>query len=112
MIPSRTATAPTIAAGPFRYNARIANPPLLVACRGDGGGGAAYYRARRGQRVTVVARGDIGGGASSGHAGIIAIGHPPLPRPGLPGRVLRWMLDGGSPLYLPPRLDPAMFRWF
>ncbi len=73
---------------------------------------AAYYLARRGHRVTLVERGDIGSGASSGNAGIIAIGHPPLPRPGLAWKVLRWMLDGRSPLYVPPRFDPAMLRWF
>ena len=72
---------------------------------------AAYYLAKRGHRVTLVERGEIGAGASSGNAGIIAIGHPPLPRPGLVRQVLRWMIDGGSPLYMPPRLDPSLFRW-
>lgn len=73
---------------------------------------AAYYLARRGHRVTVLERGEVGSGASFGNAGIIAIGHPPIPRPGLVRQVLKWMFDGGSPLYLPPRFDLALFRWF
>lgn len=73
---------------------------------------AAYYLAKRGHRVTLVERADLAAGASSGNAGIIAIGHPPMPRPGLVRQVLRWMLDGGSPLYLPPRFDLELFRWF
>ncbi len=84
----------------------------IVVGAGIVGISAAYYLARRGHRVTVAEKGDVGSGASSGNAGIIAIGHPPLPRPGLVRQVLRWMVDGGSPLYLPPRLDPALFRWF
>ncbi len=73
---------------------------------------AAYYLARRGHRVTLIEKGEVGCGVSFGNAGIIAVGHPPLPRPGLVKQVLRWMLDGGSPLYVPLRFDPAMFRWF
>jgi len=84
----------------------------IVVGGGIVGVSAAYYLARRGHRVTLLERGDIGAGASFGNAGIIAIGHPPLPRPGLVGQVLRWMLDGGSPLYMPLRLDPSLLRWF
>ncbi len=84
----------------------------IVIGGGIVGVSTAYYLARRGHRVTLLERGDLGSGASYGNAGIIAIGHPPLPRPGLVRQVLKWMLDGGSPLYLPPRFDPALFRWF
>ena len=49
--------------------------------------------------------------ASKGNAGIIALGHPPLPRPGLVWKTIKWMLDGGSPLYVPPRLDFDLIRW-
>ena len=83
----------------------------IVAGGGIVGVSAAYYLARRGHRVTLVERGEIGDGASGGSAGIIAIGHPPLPRPGLVRQVLKWMIDGGSPLYMPLRLDPSLFRW-
>jgi D-amino-acid dehydrogenase len=61
--------------------------------------------------VTVIERSPVGVGASSGNAGIIALGHPPLPRPGLPGRLLRLLLDRSSPLYIPPRLDASLIGW-
>lgn len=73
---------------------------------------AAWHLARRGHAVTLLERDAIGSGASSGNAGIIAIGHPPLPRPGLARQVLKWMARGDSPLYVPPRLDLSMIKWF
>lgn len=73
---------------------------------------AAYELAKRGQPVTLVEAKDIGAGASFGNAGIIAIGHAPLPRPGLAIKVLKWMLHGDSPLYIPPRFDWEMIKWF
>ena len=72
---------------------------------------SAYYLAKRGHRVTLIERGDIGSGASFGSAGIIAIGHPPMPRPGLVGQALRWMFKSDSPLYVPPRMDPSLIGW-
>jgi D-amino-acid dehydrogenase len=84
----------------------------IVVGGGIIGVSAAYYLARRGHRVTLIDRGDIGGGSSFGNAGIIAFGHPPIPRPGLVRQTLKWMLDSRSPLYIPPRFDLAMFRWF
>ncbi|MEE9128923.1 MAG: FAD-dependent oxidoreductase, partial [Phycisphaerales bacterium] len=71
----------------------------------------AYYLAKRGHRVTLIDKGEIGSGASFGPAGIIAVGHPPMPRPGLVRQTLRWMFDGSSPLYVPPRLDLELWRW-
>ena len=71
----------------------------------------AYYLAKRGHRVTLIERGEIGSGASFGSAGIIAIGHPPMPRPGLVGQALRWMFKSDSPLYVPPRMDPSLVGW-
>lgn len=71
----------------------------------------AFYLAKRGERTTVIERSPVGVGASSGNAGIIALGHPPLPRPGLPGRLLRLLLDRSSPLYIPPRPDPRLIGW-
>lgn len=72
---------------------------------------SAYYLARRGHRVTLIDRGEIGSGASFGSAGIIAIGHPPMPRPGLVRQTLKWMFRGDSPLYIPPRMDLSLVRW-
>ena len=59
---------------------------------------SAYYLAKRGHKVTLLERDRIESGASKGNAGIIALGHPPLPRPGLVWKTIKWMLDGGSPL--------------
>ncbi len=90
----------------------MSQPHTVVVGAGIIGVSTAYFLARRGHPVTVLERGQVGSGASSGNAGIIAFGHPPLPRPGLVGKVLRWMLDGGSPLYMPLRLDPTLLSWF
>ncbi|UCD74181.1 MAG: FAD-dependent oxidoreductase [Phycisphaerales bacterium] len=72
---------------------------------------SAYYLARRGHRVTLLAKGTIDDTASTGNAGIVALGHLPLPRPGLAWKAVKWMFDSGSPLYIPPRLDPGLLRW-
>lgn len=72
---------------------------------------AAYYLARRGERVTVIDRGAFDTAASTGNAGIIALGHPPMPRPGLVGQTLKMLLDPANPLYVPPRFDLDLFRW-
>lgn len=72
---------------------------------------AAYFLAKRGCRVTLVDRGAFDTCASTGNAGIIALGHPPLPRPGLVKQTLRMILDPANPLYIPVRFDPALFRW-
>jgi D-amino-acid dehydrogenase len=90
----------------------VSSPQTIVVGAGIVGVSAAYYLAKRGHRVTVLDRADFGDSASSGNAGIVAFGHPPLPRPGLIAKLLKWMLDRSSPLYVPPRLDPAMIRWF
>jgi D-amino-acid dehydrogenase len=72
---------------------------------------AAYYLAKRGHKVTLVDREPIKTGASTGNAGIIALGHPPLPRPGLVWKTIKWMLNKGSPLYVPPRIDFGLMKW-
>src|SRR5262249_16811381 len=72
---------------------------------------AAYYLAKRGHTVTLIEKNAIDDGASKGNAGIIALGHPPLPRPGLVWQTIKWMPDKGSPLYVPPRLDFGLMKW-
>jgi D-amino-acid dehydrogenase len=71
----------------------------------------AYFLARRGARVTLLEREGFDDSASAGNAGLLAVGHGPLPRPGLPARGLRMMFDRGSPLYIPPRVDADLVRW-
>lgn len=83
----------------------------IVLGAGIVGLSAAYFLARRGERVSVVERDRIGEGASSGNAGIIAPGHPPLPRPGLPGQALKLLFNRANPLFIPPRPDPGLLAW-
>ena len=71
----------------------------------------AYFLAKRGAGVILVERGEIGGGASFGNAGTIAAGHPPLNKPGRIRRSVLELLSPKSPLYIPVRWDPGLFRW-
>jgi D-amino-acid dehydrogenase len=71
----------------------------------------AYFLARRGIEVTVLERNDIGRGASYGNAGLIAPGHVPINKPGRVRQALKSLLDPLSPLYVAPRLDPALASW-
>lgn len=89
----------------------MAERHIVIVGGGIVGLSAAYFLARRGARVTVIERDPIGDGASSGNAGILALGHPPLPRPGLPGRLARLLFDETNPLYIRPRFDPALAAW-
>ncbi len=81
------------------------------------GGGAiglatalALLEAGRGVRVLEAAT--IGSGASHGNCGTITPSHaPPLAAPGVVGQALRWMFTPDAPLYLKPRVDPALWRW-
>lgn len=54
----------------------------------------------------------IGSGASHGNCGTITPSHaPPLAAPGVVAQALRWMFVPDAPLYLKPRIDPALWRW-
>ena len=65
-----------------------------------------------GRGVCVIDAGRIGGGASHGNCGTLTPSHaPPLAAPGTIGRALKWMFKGDAPLYIPPRFDPALWRW-
>jgi len=71
----------------------------------------AYFLAKGGAGVILVERDEIGGGASFGNAGTIAPGHPPLNKPGRIPRSVLDLLSPKSPLYIPMRWDPGLFRW-
>ena len=71
----------------------------------------AYFLAKGGAGVILVERDEIGGGASFGNAGTIAPGHPPLNTPGRIPRSVLELLSPKSPLYIPMRWDPGLFRW-
>ena len=84
---------------------------VLIVGGGVVGLCAAYYLSRAGAEVLVLERDKIGSGASSGNAGAVAPGHGPMTRPGRILQALKWMADPTSPLYLPPRWNPSLWRW-
>ena len=83
----------------------------LVVGGGVVGVCCAYFLARRGARVTVLERDQVGKAASYGNAGSIAPGHPPINKPGRVRQALKSLFDSLSPLYVAPRLDPALVTW-
>ena len=89
----------------------MSGPRVVVVGGGVIGLSCAYYLARGGADVVVMERDEIGAGASSGNAGTVSAGHPPLNGPGRVGAALRQMMDPTSPLYVKPRWDPALWRW-
>jgi D-amino-acid dehydrogenase len=85
---------------------------VLIVGGGVIGLACAWYLLRAGRSVTVLERGQPGDGASHGNCGTITPSHaPPLPEPGVIGRALKWMLKPDAPLYIRPRVDPALWRW-
>ncbi|MCP3902476.1 MAG: FAD-dependent oxidoreductase [Planctomycetes bacterium] len=84
----------------------------LIIGGGVVGVSAAYFLARRGAPVTLLDPTDLTDSASTGNAGLIAIDHGPLPRPGLARQAAKWILDPGNPLYIPLRPSLARLRWF
>jgi D-amino-acid dehydrogenase len=84
---------------------------VLVVGGGVIGLCTAYYLTRANVEVVLLERDEIGAGASSGNAGAVAPGHGPMTRPGRILQALKWMRDPTSPLYLPPRWNPSLWRW-
>ena len=85
---------------------------VLVAGGGVSGLATALALLNDGRSVTVIDAGRVGGGASHGNCGTLTPSHaPPLAAPGMIGVALRWMLTPDAPLYVKPRLDPALWRW-
>ena len=89
----------------------MSGPRVVVVGGGVIGVSCAYYLARGGAQVVLLEKERVGAGASSGNAGTVSAGHPPLNRPGRISRALRQMLDPTSPLYIHPSLNPGLWRW-
>jgi D-amino-acid dehydrogenase len=86
---------------------------VLVIGAGAIGLATALALVEAGRGVRVLEAGGVGAATSYGNCGTITPSHaPPLAAPGLPLQALRWMLTPDAPLYVPPRMDPALWRWF
>jgi D-amino-acid dehydrogenase len=83
----------------------------IIVGGGIVGVSAAYELAKRGASVTLLDREHFDVNCSTGNAGIIALGHPPMPRPGMTRDTLKMLFDPANPLYIPLRWDPELFRW-
>ncbi|MGH8052767.1 MAG: NAD(P)/FAD-dependent oxidoreductase [Stenotrophomonas sp.] len=85
---------------------------VLIIGAGATGLATALALSEAGRQVRVLDAGRLGGATSHGNCGTITPSHaPPLAAPGVPMRALRWMLSPQAPLYIPPRFDPALWRW-
>jgi D-amino-acid dehydrogenase len=71
----------------------------------------AYWLRLRGANVTLLERERLASGASSGNAGTVSAGHPPLNGPGRLPQALKQLADPTGPLYVQPRWDPELLRW-
>lgn len=89
----------------------MSGPRVIVVGGGVIGVSCAYFLARGGADVVLLERERVGAGASSGNAGTVSAGHPPLNRPGRVRKALTQMLDSTSPLYVHPRWNPGLWRW-
>lgn len=73
----------------------------------------AYYLNEMGCEVVVIERNSgVAQEASFGNAGVIAPGCvAPWAAPGMPRKILSYLLAQDSPVFLRPNLDPAFWRW-
>ncbi|WP_435002992.1 NAD(P)/FAD-dependent oxidoreductase [Xanthomonas arboricola] len=88
--------------------------PVDVVVVGAGAIGLATALAlvEAGRQVHVLDAGAVGAATSYGNCGTITPSHaPPLAAPGMIAQALKWMLTPDAPLYIRPRLDPALWRW-
>lgn len=99
---------------PHGYTARV-NPSsndILIVGGGAIGLATALALLESGRGVRILEAGEIGHGASHGNCGTITPSHaPPLASPGVVAQALRWMFTPDAPLYLKPRVDPALWLW-
>jgi len=87
--------------------------PVVIVGGGIVGLSAAYELLRRGRPVVLLEKGPANHDSCSlGNAGMIVPSHfVPFAAPGMVALGLKWMLDGESPFWVRPRLDPALFAW-
>ncbi|MFC4003729.1 NAD(P)/FAD-dependent oxidoreductase [Prauserella oleivorans] len=84
----------------------------VVVGAGVVGLSTAWFLQERGVEVTVVDRTGVAAGASWGNAGWLSPGLAvPLNEPAVLRYGLRTVLDPRAPLHVPPRVDPALWRF-
>jgi D-amino-acid dehydrogenase len=87
-------------------------PDVLILGGGVIGLACALYLLRAGRSVRVLERGEIGGETSHGNCGTLTPSHAaPLAAPGVIAKGLKWMFTPDAPLYIRPRVDPALALW-
>ncbi|HCY85529.1 MAG TPA: amino acid dehydrogenase [Desulfobacteraceae bacterium] len=85
---------------------------ILIIGGGIIGLACAHYLIRDGHKVTILEREKIGGAASHGNCGLLCFSDLiPLCAPGTIVQELVKSIKGISPLYIKPRMDPALFIW-
>jgi len=85
---------------------------VVVVGAGMVGLATARFLQRDGVEVTVVDRDGVAAGSSWGNAGWLAPALTlPLPDPAILATGVRATLSPSSPVYVPVRLDPRLWRW-
>lgn len=100
--------------GGFRFSSFMKKSNhIIVIGGGIIGAFSAYYLLDRGWAVTIVEKDEFGIGASSGNCGLIVPNHI-FPLNSLENliKAFSWMFKKDSPLYVRPRIDPGLIRWF
>lgn len=104
---------PHLAAAFYTSAVNLPHDDVTIIGGGAIGLACALALVEAGRGVRVLEAGRIGAATSHGNCGTITPSHaPPLAAPGMPWQALRWMFTPDAPLYVPPRLDPALWRWF
>ena len=85
---------------------------VLIIGAGVIGMSCAYELSKRGISVTVVDKSEPGFGCSYGNAGWITPCFAlPLPMPGMMGKILKWLADPVSPVYIKPEPSLLLLKW-
>ena len=97
---------------PVVSNTNTASTDVLIVGAGVIGLSTALALHLAGRSVRVIESRAVGSGSSHGNCGTITPSHaPPLAAPGMVARALGWSLQKDAPLHIPPRFDPALWRW-